>query len=444
MRGIGFSFFLVVFLLFEQSVCAKTGFELSVPKGVQLVFKQAKLAHYRQSQQVDVPFEDGKYIFLAKDEQTTEIELVYGNERLCVLVVGQSYGAFSLEIVGEKLSLNGQQAAPVFFANVLSKSVFDASVLQMDLNHFKKYALKWKKELTNQINAGHFSSEESFLLTNWLNYRWANEVFLAADQVPAFSADQSFFAFLDKITLDQAEMAFSVEYMRFLRNFLLFKTRAKANYEGFESMQMYSLASKWLSGLVRFRQQAVILLDADLSEKPGLWVCAQDFIDSFNKTYLSGNQILSSQIEQIAIMPIGQYYFESNKQALDWQIFLQKYQGSVVYLDIWASWCQPCLKESTFLPTLQEAFAGKPVTFLFVSFDTDVMTWKNAVIKHHLKGYHLGSSESLTDLLTKKYKITVLPRYLIFDKNGVLQHDNAPRPSNTEELKELINNLLEN
>jgi hypothetical protein len=35
------------------------------------------------------------------------------------------------------------------------------------------------------------------------------------------------------------------------------------------------------------------------------------------------------------------------------------------------------------------------------------------------------------------YKIKTIPRYLLFDKNGIIIDDNAPRPSDNE-LKTLI------
>ncbi|WP_342455478.1 TlpA disulfide reductase family protein, partial [Bacteroides caccae] len=32
---------------------------------------------------------------------------------------------------------------------------------------------------------------------------------------------------------------------------------------------------------------------------------------------------------------------------------LQKYEGKAVYIDFWASWCMPCLKE---IPKMKEVY----------------------------------------------------------------------------------------
>jgi cytochrome c biogenesis protein CcmG/thiol:disulfide interchange protein DsbE len=52
-------------------------------------------------------------------------------------------------------------------------------------------------------------------------------------------------------------------------------------------------------------------------------------------------------------------------------IRLAQYRGQVVYLDVWASWCAPCLRSMPELDTLRERFRGQPFEVVAVNVDSD-------------------------------------------------------------------------
>ena len=46
--------------------------------------------------------------------------------------------------------------------------------------------------------------------------------------------------------------------------------------------------------------------------------------------------------------------------------------------------------------------------------------------------------------IVKKYEISNIPRYILFDKNGVIITDNAPIPSDKKLLEIILENLNSN
>ena len=48
---------------------------------------------------------------------------------------------------------------------------------------------------------------------------------------------------------------------------------------------------------------------------------------------------------------------------------LSDLKGQVVVVNLWATWCAPCVKEMPTLAKLQGAYAGKPVKILAISLD---------------------------------------------------------------------------
>lgn len=66
-------------------------------------------------------------------------------------------------------------------------------------------------------------------------------------------------------------------------------------------------------------------------------------------------------------------------------------KGKVVVMNIWATWCAPCVTEMPTLAKLQAAYAGKPVEVVTVSIDSETSATKARLfIAQHapLKFYH--------------------------------------------------------
>ena len=67
------------------------------------------------------------------------------------------------------------------------------------------------------------------------------------------------------------------------------------------------------------------------------------------------------------------------------------FQGKVVVLNVWATWCAPCVTEMPTLARLQAAYADKPVEVVAVSIDSETAATKARlfIAKHDpLKFYH--------------------------------------------------------
>lgn len=50
---------------------------------------------------------------------------------------------------------------------------------------------------------------------------------------------------------------------------------------------------------------------------------------------------------------------------------LAEYRNKIVYVDVWASWCAPCLKSMPELEELREKFRGQPFEVIGVNVDHD-------------------------------------------------------------------------
>jgi peroxiredoxin len=112
------------------------------------------------------------------------------------------------------------------------------------------------------------------------------------------------------------------------------------------------------------------------------------------------------------------------------QTSLSDFKGKVVYLDIWATWCRPCLEEMKKGKKLKEAFVdNKDVVFLYVSIDKEADKWRNYVKSNSVLGFHLISREGAEEKLLERYDVPYIPRFVLIDKQGNIVQYEAKAPS---------------
>ena len=111
---------------------------------------------------------------------------------------------------------------------------------------------------------------------------------------------------------------------------------------------------------------------------------------------------------------------------------LDDLKGKYVYIDLWATWCNPCKQEIPSLHKVEKKYHDKNIAFVSISIDSDrdYEKWKKMVTDKELSGIQLYSKRDKT--FSDAYKINSIPRFILIDPNGNIVDANAPRPSNPQ------------
>jgi peroxiredoxin len=150
----------------------------------------------------------------------------------------------------------------------------------------------------------------------------------------------------------------------------------------------------------------------------------------------------ATQIGEAGIINVGQ-------QAPDFvlkdengnRLKLSDYQGKLVFLHFWASWCPPCVKEAQDLERLKNVMKDKPFQMLAVSIDVD----EDAV--HEFDKQYEVTLPAVLDpgqqVARGLYKITGQPEtFLISPKGVVLKHIIGPVPWSNAQVLARIESML--
>lgn len=137
-------------------------------------------------------------------------------------------------------------------------------------------------------------------------------------------------------------------------------------------------------------------------------------------------------------------FLDKNQQIFNLKDVIAKNKNKILYIDFWASWCLPCRAAMPSSRNLRNQYEDKNIVFIYLSLDKDFLKWKKAAIEEKLDNFEnsyivLNPDENS---FLKSINLSSIPRYLLYDKKGQLNNQNAPNPNKEKELSEMFDILL--
>lgn len=97
-------------------------------------------------------------------------------------------------------------------------------------------------------------------------------------------------------------------------------------------------------------------------------------------------------------------------------IDLSKLRGQVVVLNLWATWCAPCVEELPSLLAMQHETPG--VTVVAISMDEDPDAYQRFLDQHHVD---LLTVRDPTARINALYGTAQIPETYVIDRQGILR-----------------------
>ena len=305
------------------------------------------------------------------------------------------------------------------------------------------------------------------------NYKKRIDTFsVIYNQIKSENKNQSFIisdkyitASIDFVTLQYIYSYLSSqkgEYSVIKINNILYEIHNRLNnYASFEYYEMTLASHLYLKIQFLLSKREISLLnlynsvDSFFKNINSVYLLKYIYLKSIQKDSKDNFNLLSSQLEISKIAsPIKEIFdnlfllkkLESsdllNYNGLSNIDTLQKFKNKLVYIDIWASWCIPCIEQFQYSNKLYKNYDSSKLKIIYLSFDNDINSWKKASFNYNIP---IKSSffviNNFNSEFAKKFKITTIPRYLLIGKDGKIILEDAPRPSDSK-LKILIDKYI--
>ncbi len=118
---------------------------------------------------------------------------------------------------------------------------------------------------------------------------------------------------------------------------------------------------------------------------------------------------------------------------------LSDYQGKVVVLVFWGSWCGPCMAEVPRERDLVERLKGQPFALLGVDCEADKDNARGVMARERMTWPNWFDGDAGTGPIAKRYHVRSYPSVFVLDARGIIRGLDA----SNERLEQTVDKLLE-
>ncbi len=426
-----------------------------------------KIFFYTAKDKLEAPLTDGKFdlevplteasyfkfkhgaesasLFLKPGQQ---LELTLDTKEFDETIQYAGEGAAESNYLAEKyLLLEGMtEGMRSFFSKSPEAFALKVDQIRSELNtFFESYQQKHK-----DLHPDFLRTEAAQITYEWannkLNYPEYHQYFNPDSD---FTADENYDAYRKDLDLDNADLLPSEQYRSFIKSHLSQITQAKINENpeahGNPSMTKMDLILKTYQdpSIKDYLMFHTVKAHIDNQGTKGttelMALFEKNCTDATFKETIAKDYKIWENLAVGKMAPDFKYEDANGKQ-----IALSDLRGKYVYIDVWATWCGPCMAELPHLEALQKEYAkSEKLVFASVSIDEDKAAWEQMVKKKEMMGVQLYADKAWKSSIVKDYKISGIPRFLLIDQAGKIFDVKAPRPS-SKKIKTIFTEITAN
>lgn len=185
-----------------------------------------------------------------------------------------------------------------------------------------------------------------------------------------------------------------------------------------------------------------------MMEYQGQEVEAAEFYSRISKQLLDRNAELKESIEPLnrairKLALIGQPMPISGTRVDGGKFDLSEFNGKVVLVDFWATWCGPCVRELPNVKEVYDEYHSRGFDVIGISLDSDISELKQFLRDEHIRWPILFEDDpehtGWDNPLAEKYEVSGIPFTALIDRQGKV----VTLSARGERLGKLVSELVE-
>lgn len=323
---------------------------------------------------------------------------------------------------------------PMDFAKVFAMDESEFLSMMDELKSSKLEQIKSAKNISDDLRALENKSVDYEHVMNLLSYQPAHKFYTKKEE---FKPSEEFMKLYEAVDYtNEEEYASSDSYKRLVQTYYSSKISNSDNpSEVFKDINTNTFAMLKEDIAKSLRYDLSPSNDKNEAYYNGIMTISSD--DKYKKDITAKYSKLKKLVKGMPSPKFVEY--ENHKGGTT---SLDDLKGKYVYVDVWATWCGPCIREIPSLKEVEKQFHGKNIAFVSTSIDKASAhnTWVEMVKNKELGGTQLMADNDWQSQFVQDYAIEGIPRFILIDPDGNIVSADAPRPSDpklVEMFKEL-------
>lgn len=297
--------------------------------------------------------------------------------------------------------------------------------------------------------------KDPFLYLKDINDQYSSNLKAITAKKGLFTAKE-FQALLDYLALYRYQQLFNIDFAE-LKNANQIETWNSLYNDINQHLELLNKLNTTLSktivyNLIRYQGfknknqhllENVPSLDKGLLKNKAFMGFIQDYAESGKKLTTKEKEIIKAYVPKEAIAQpdleasslLTEKVLESKVETPDYhwetlQNVLDTKGKELTLVDLWATWCVPCLHEIPYWEKAEKKYDGK-IKFVKISIDQDEKKWRQFLIKHQDKDLNYLIKDAHHPFI-QTFQINAIPRYILLNDKGKILSDDFPRPSDAD------------
>lgn len=322
---------------------------------------------------------------------------------------------------------------------------------KMEIADYKKYCDSIKNIAFNQIDLFIKKSNPSIELHKWLKNQINIKYFTAILSYPnrkGLLGDKSYYEWIEMTgSLKNVENSIDL-------------TQSVFNSDAYDMISYYHSVFRHLyvikDNKFDSHSELVSIISKHTDKTFKQLVLGQSFYRSLCANYVSvvdnHKHIFDNHIKIPFIKePLNDYYQNSKQNIENPQLasdailtkmgvngknlldsIIHENKGKVLFVDIWATWCRPCLDGMITSKEIMPKYINKDIEFIFLCVNSSEENWRGVLSKYKVGGKHYYCDNEQSKDIRRALGVEGIPHYMIINKDGHIVQTKCPDLKNSQ------------